>query len=1487
MTAPHNPQPGSFNVPGDLIRQEGVVRELRQRYQHVDGDSRPTAALSLCGAIADLVVMLPADNPHRGDLAAEGLVLLGEAFPDGNQPGGRWVVTVREQLTSANAGTSAREPGQPPRDIGLDADWEALRGPMQGARQVVSMMSTFARLLPSQAPERQALTSFAAVLSGVERGERGQGQDAALEAAIRQAQAAGLDSGLVAALILMRLDGRMQQCQEAEQAGNPPGWPSLDEVDQVIAALESSAELASPLGGQFQAVDGIHHMYIANAIMTRLVLDRKRQTPRDSVWREVTLGLLSKLTDHLQQVPPALGAPVEQLRAKTAEIYTVVSQTPVPPGTASEAPPGPVSSPRPTATPDFSEPPSQPGLASVPASEAPAADLIPDVLFGQVAVDFGQLSPGFLEGMSVLADHGDGPLLKWMRTMLLILKASLSQRWAKEDDARLEELLREARRDGFFRPGEVLTKDGEDTVRILTAVMLALGDATRLQRRAASSPPQERPSVGELTAVVTEAESALALVAGLAASRPVPGAGEITAVLRAKVAMLLRDLAQAGGEPKAEILARASAHFEQLPPELLRQLPLIADAAVLHELDRGQITPDDPSVASVIDRNWNTWDEAGGDLPSALAAAGRAGESRTREDIEAAIEKLRMVSMGLPPGSPLSAQVLAPLAGLQLALGATVGHPAFMLDGVATAIEAVRVAAPTHVRPAARMLNSALSLLAHGGLVQGPVGDAELVLRAALDRSSMDDRGLRAVLTVGIGAAVGLSAARLNEKALAGESRRLTDEAERLIASAPADASREAAAHDLHMWITAQDQLSSRAGKTAAGQGAMPDALEAARLARQAVRRAKVIVDPAVDPSPRYQPPDQAALRSVVADLHQALAGYPDDTRLCRQANRYLGICQAELHWAGQGEGTLTDAIFHLQQALLSGEHATPTQEWASLLATLARCYREAARSGDDPEMGTRAERAARGALREFARCVLIAATTREATAIATQANEIAAEAVGWCLADGRPRAAIDIAESGRGLVLASVVVSGQAEEILRRAGEHAAADAWREGAPDHQAKALEALWGTPTVRALLTAPIGEVIAARMLAMRLDALVYLVPPAHPAQASEPATADGTGHAIVLRSVTAQVEVVALPGLASLDGTPLADYLAAFQAALAEDTGAEGTAFRGGPRRQAWSSALGNLGRWSHDTIMGPLIAHTRGWGLDHPPHLALIPLGRLAAIPYAAAWTDDPAVEGTGHAGQPTGSAETTRRYAIDDVVLSYAASARLLGEVSGRPRQQLDERVVLVADPSGGLAMSRRATRDLGRLYRHAEIYGTKKAPNGPATMAALLGMLPAADRPGASLLHLTTHGKTRPEPGLQATDGWLSLDSILNQARGRAADAPGGLVITNACLTDSTLASYDESLTIATAFLAAGATAVIGTRWPVTDATTAILAARLHSHLQRGYPPAEALRRAQLDLLRPGPQLREGMAPHLAAEEDSSLSDLASWAGYVHHGI
>jgi hypothetical protein len=668
-------------------------------------------------------------------------------------------------------------------------------------------------------------------------------------------------------------------------------------------------------------------------------------------------------------------------------------------------------------------------------------------------------------------------------------------------------------------------------------------------------------------------------------------------------------------------------------------------------------------------------------------------------------------------------------------------------------------------------------------------------------------------------------------------------------------------------------------------------AQEAAELARQAIEQANALAA-----QERRPHPDEAI--PIFADLDQALAPSLDDTRIRHEAHVLLGLGLAELYAADPRARTgdvLNNAITHLNQGLATGDYPLPTRWRAFLLDALARCYRAAGLRDDDAGTHHQADRAVRAALRELRGCVMIAETAGQALEIASQANMIAARAVGWCMADGRERAAISIAESGRGLVLASVTLAGQAREILCGAGAHAAADAWGTGTEAARAAALDVLNEVSGGNSLLAAPNDAVVSSGMLTARLDAVAYLVPP------DEAGDASSDGYAVLVRPLPAGVEVVPLPRLAILAGMPLEEYLAALAAAITAfdlraeqiQLGAAATSgFRGQSEGEAWASALDNLGWWAYDTVLGPLIAHIRGWRLGHLPRLALIPLGVLGAIPFAAAWTEAARTEAARTEAARTeaedGTGTQARRYAIEDLVLSYAASAGLLAEVAKRPRQRLGQRVVFVADPTGQFHFSRRIMPGLASsLYPGAAVYGLNRAPDGPATTAVVLGALPGSDREGASLLHLTTHGTMDPEPAVQTRDGTLPLARILDQARGRAVDAPGGLVITNACLTDVTLADYDESLTLATAFLAAGATAVIGTRWPVDDDATTALSVRLHHHLNGGCAPAEALRRAQLDLLRPGPELRNGLGPQFAAISDARLRHPASWAGHVHHGI
>ena len=1559
--------------PRNVAGQEDVVGRLRELHEAADDADGPRAALLLGLAIADFVALLPDGDSRRAGLAAEGLARL--AGLADTSPAATAARELLGRYAAAGGGPTSEPEAFPlgGGDLNWDLDWTALRGPAEAARNLTATLPLLSSMLPPQAPLGQALKSIAEVMDAFDRGQWSPERDRALQAAIQQVETAGVSAGLGLMLRTVAMMIRIQRCQQAWGRGIEPDWPSLAELDALIDGLESADDLAGGLGAPFQAVNGLHHLYIAGVILMRLLVSvRRRDVRRDTAWRDATRRLLDQVMDHLRQVPPAYADQVQVMRGKLAEMSAALGGTAVPPA-APPDPPGAAASPA-TPAPARRPPPATTRVgpsASTPApsvsgqignASGPAGTVLSEAAGAGQAGWFnpaiGQFSQQIMDGLGIIADQAGGPVSKALGGMFLAMDAVNSRRWTPEYSDRLAELEHEA--------GRLTGQDTSAADRAMVTTMLVAVNAVRAQQRSASPRPEEHPSAEEYAALIAETESALGLLARSAPELPVSTVTGLSASLHAQAAMLLVDLSRLNTEDRASLLARARSHFGQLPEGMLDQMPVLRDLSVLEQLIEGVLPPDDEAVQSVIDRNPGRWDRSGGDLQRAMLAVDRARRTQAPVDIGSALRDLQAVWIGLDAGSPMRAQLLIAMATMQNLLAAQDGDQLSATVAAGTATEAVGVATtPSEVQAAAQLLVITFSLMLARGQREGPFQEADDALRTALASAGPDDWILRLTLLTALGASATLGAAVTGDEARRVAARRAIADAERLLPAPAPTIQWYAAARILCTWAAAQGlygndpdaaglalrligmletvladhpAVAQQAAGAPPGQedpagggeldglrevrqqllaagnrpgaGSPPDratpagsqagpgealtAGEAREIASRSVDRAVTALGLGGPGVPLRRPlaaagqPDPGLLRSLAEDLHRGLAGAVSDSRLRQQVDRLLGLCHAELYWADPAAGTdhtLREAIVHLNRALTGREHELPTVEWADTLDVLARCQRETAQRDDGgAQPPVTAERTVRAALGELARFVMVAEDTGQALEVAARANEIVVQAIGWALADGRPRAAVDLAEAGRGLILASVTMSGRVEQFLRSAWPDAA-DAWRTGGRAARATALGALWETTAGNSLLSTPTSDEVSLALARTRLDAVVYLVPPAGPDSAAEPAHPDPTGpagelagHALVVRPVLGQVEVIPLPGLAGAGHrTPLDAYLTALNVALDGYDPAAGNpdGFRAGPLGRAWADALDNLGRWAYPHIMAPLVDHVRGWSLDHLPHLALIPLGDLAAIPYAAAWTDD---------GSPDGQ----RRYALDDVVLSYAASARLLAEAARRPQQPLSERVVLVCEPGGELPMSRRATRLLtSRQYPGAEVYGLKSDRNGPATAVAVLGALPARDRPGASLLQLSLHGTTDPSPQLQASDGWLPLARILDQARDRAPDAPGGLVITNACLTDSTRTHYDESLTLATAFLAAGATAVIGTRWPVDDDTVTALSLRLHLHLQMGYQPAEALRRAQLDLLRPTPSMRATLGPHLGAIADDRLSHPATWAGHVHHGI
>ncbi|MFO1328296.1 MAG: CHAT domain-containing protein [Rubrivivax sp.] len=134
-------------------------------------------------------------------------------------------------------------------------------------------------------------------------------------------------------------------------------------------------------------------------------------------------------------------------------------------------------------------------------------------------------------------------------------------------------------------------------------------------------------------------------------------------------------------------------------------------------------------------------------------------------------------------------------------------------------------------------------------------------------------------------------------------------------------------------------------------------------------------------------------------------------------------------------------------------------------------------------------------------------------------------------------------------------------------------------------------------------------------------------------------------------------------------------------------------------------------------------------------------------------------------------------------------------------------------------------------------------------ATLSALSGQATNAD-----LLHLACHARFRGDnpmfSALHLADGALTAEAV------ERLQLPACTVVLSAC--DTALAAPDagdDRVGLVRAFFVAGAARVLASLWPVDDALTEVFMQRLHAALAAGRAPAEALRAAQLALLREQP--------------------------------
>jgi len=219
-----------------------------------------------------------------------------------------------------------------------------------------------------------------------------------------------------------------------------------------------------------------------------------------------------------------------------------------------------------------------------------------------------------------------------------------------------------------------------------------------------------------------------------------------------------------------------------------------------------------------------------------------------------------------------------------------------------------------------------------------------------------------------------------------------------------------------------------------------------------------------------------------------------------------------------------------------------------------------------------------------------------------------------------------------------------------------------------------------------------------------------------------------------------------------------------------------------------------------------------------------------------------------------------TGRFLVEERAVETAPSAAAFLAAQARARQLGSQRpsILAVGDPRAdqelypGLAALPAAADEARQV---AQLYARREVLLGDRATAGLL-----LARAGAyDVLHFAGHAVVnRVDPSR----------SSLALARGAGGDRPGALfafelsaqrfertrlVVLAGCGTGSGPESASAgTLSLARAFLVARVPSVVASLWPVADGRTVELMTALHAGVSRGEEPAEALRAAQLTLLK-----------------------------------
>jgi len=259
------------------------------------------------------------------------------------------------------------------------------------------------------------------------------------------------------------------------------------------------------------------------------------------------------------------------------------------------------------------------------------------------------------------------------------------------------------------------------------------------------------------------------------------------------------------------------------------------------------------------------------------------------------------------------------------------------------------------------------------------------------------------------------------------------------------------------------------------------------------------------------------------------------------------------------------------------------------------------------------------------------------------------------------------------------------------------------------------------------------------------------------------------------------------------------------------------------KREAWEKHLDSILRQLYDTLFLRIKPH-----LGDIERMIIIPHAEFQLLPLHAMYTEEDGI----------------RRYVIDDFLVAYSPSAKVLRQCRERNRSRKGQVIIAHANPE----KTERLPFSPYEADAIAAMYDNSKVIRG-ATRSDIIehGLK-------AHIFHYTGHANFKSLILHHGDDGKkedkYTVEDIFTSLYLPAAH----LATLSSCETGMIRpAEMDEYIGLTSGFLHAGATTVISSLWSVPEISTSLLMNKMYELIKEGKRSAEALREAQLWLKNP----------------------------------